>query len=220
MAGKNELRGPDLEVGMAIRDLPENTPVIGHAHGEAVVVVRTGAEVCAVGAVCSHYGGPLEQGLVVGRTLRCPWHHARFDLRTGGALGAPALNSIPCYEVQQRDERVMVGPRKAVPKPSPAPASPSAIMIIGAGAAGAAAAERLRALGCTGLITLIGDEAPGPVDRPNLSKDYLAGTAPEDYRRAERVLAVVTIGRDRQSLAIEAALEQGDFSELESLLRS
>ena len=181
MAEKKELTGPDLEIGMPLQDLPENTPVIGHAHGEAIVLVRRGAEVCAVGAACSHYGGPLEQGLVVGGTLRCPWHHARFDLRTGAALGAPALNSIACYEVQQRNERVMVGPRKQVPKPSAPPSSPGAVVIIGAGAAGAAAAERLRALGCTGAITLMGDEAPGPVDRPNLSKDYLAGTAPEEW---------------------------------------
>jgi NADPH-dependent 2,4-dienoyl-CoA reductase/sulfur reductase-like enzyme/nitrite reductase/ring-hydroxylating ferredoxin subunit len=181
MANTKELTGPDLEVGMAMRDLPENTPVMGHAHGEPIVLVRTGAEVCAVGAVCSHYGGPLEQGLVVGRTLRCPWHHARFDLGTGDALGAPALNPIACYEVRQHDERVMVGPKKPLPKPGPPPSSPGAVVIIGAGAAGAAAAERLRRLGCTGSITLIGDEAPGPVDRPNLSKDYLAGTAPEEW---------------------------------------
>jgi len=181
MADKKELTGPDLEVGMEMRDLPENTPVIGHAHGEAIVLVRTGAEVCAVGAVCSHYGGPLEQGLVVGRTLRCPWHHARFDVRTGHALGAPALNPVACYEVEQQGERVIVGPRKPAPKPSPPPSSPGAIVLIGAGGAGAAAAERLRGLGYTGAITLIGDEAPGPVDRPNLSKDYLAGTAPEEW---------------------------------------
>ncbi len=181
MADKKELTGPDLEIGMEMRDLPENTPVIGHAHGEAVVLVRTGAEVRAVGAVCSHYGGPLEQGLVVGSTLRCPWHHARFDLRTGHALGAPALNPIGCYEVEQRGERVIVGLRKPMPKPSSPPSSPRAIVVIGAGAAGAAAAERLRALGYTGSITLIGDEEPGPVDRPNLSKDYLAGTAPEAW---------------------------------------
>jgi NADPH-dependent 2,4-dienoyl-CoA reductase/sulfur reductase-like enzyme/nitrite reductase/ring-hydroxylating ferredoxin subunit len=181
MADKNDLTGPDFEAGVAMRELPENSPVIGHAHGEAIVLVRMGSQVCAVGATCSHYGGPLGEGLVVGNTLRCPWHHARFDLRTGNALRAPALNPVACYEVQQRGEQVIVGPRKPVPKPSTPPSSPGAIVIIGAGAAGAAAAERLRALGCTGSITLIGDEAPGPVDRPNLSKDYLAGTAPEEW---------------------------------------
>ena len=181
MAEKEELAGPDFEVGVALSDLPEGTPVLGHARGEEIVLVRQGDVVRAVGATCSHYGGPLGKGLVAGESLRCPWHHARFDLRTGEALGAPALNSIACYEVQRRGERVTVGPKKSVPVPKPPPTSPGAIVIVGAGAAGAAAVERLRQLGYAGTITLVGDEAPGPVDRPNLSKDYLAGTAPEEW---------------------------------------
>jgi hypothetical protein len=74
-----------------------------------------------------------------------------------------------------------VGQKKSLPGPRPPPSSPGAIVIIGAGAAGAATAARLRSLGCTGSIIVIGNEAPGPVDRPNLSKDYLSGTAPEDW---------------------------------------
>lgn len=181
MAENTTLTGPDFTVGMSMADLPENVPVVGHAHGEAVVLVRTGAEVRAVGATCTHYGGPLAEGLVVGATLRCPWHHARFDLRTGEALGAPALNPVACFEVQRRGDRVLVGPRQSMREPDAPPSSPAAIVIVGAGAAGAAAAEGLRRLGCRGSITLVGDEAPGPVDRPNLSKDYLAGTAPEEW---------------------------------------
>ncbi len=181
MAEKKELTGPDFAVGVAMADLRENTPVTGHAFGEAVVLVRTGDEICAVGATCTHYGGPLGEGLVVGKTLRCPWHHARFDLHTGDALGAPALNPIACYEVQRRGDRVTVGAKKSLPEPNRPPTLPGTVVIVGAGAAGAAAAERLRSLGCTGSITLIGDEAPGPVDRPNLSKDYLAGNAPEEW---------------------------------------
>src|SRR6185436_14026841 len=181
MAETTTLTGPDLAVGISIADLQENAPVVGHARGEAVVLVRTGAQVRALGATCTHYGGPLGEGLVVGTTLRCPWHHARFDLRTGEALGAPALNPIACFEVERRGDRVMVGPRRSLPEPDAPSSSPAAVVIVGAGAAGAAAAERLRRLGSQGSITLVGDEAPGPVDRPNLSKDYLAGTAPEEW---------------------------------------
>src|SRR6185437_12256396 len=181
MTEKQELTGPDFEVGIALNDLPQSVPVLGHAHGEAVVLVRTGDQVCAVGAKCTHYGGPLNEGLVVGDTLRCPWHHARFNLRTGDALGAPALDPIPCYEVHRHDGRVTVGPKTPLKAANTPPTSPASVVIVGAGAAGAAAAERLRRLGCTGSITLIGDEAPGPVDRPNLSKDYLAGTAQEEW---------------------------------------
>jgi NADPH-dependent 2,4-dienoyl-CoA reductase/sulfur reductase-like enzyme len=134
-----------------------------------------------VGATCSHYGGPLAEGLVVGETLRCPWHHACFDLATGNAFRAPALNPIPCYDVERRGDRVIVGLKKPhLPAPPP-PSAPASIVILGAGAAGAAATERLRHLGYAGPIRLIGNEAPGPVDRPNLSKDYLAGTAPEEW---------------------------------------
>jgi NADPH-dependent 2,4-dienoyl-CoA reductase/sulfur reductase-like enzyme/nitrite reductase/ring-hydroxylating ferredoxin subunit len=181
MAHTTQLSGPDLGAGIALADLSENVPLLGHARGEAIVLVRTGTEVRAVGATCSHYGGPLAEGLVVGETLRCPWHHACFDLRTGDAFGAPALNPIACYEVERRDNRVLVGPKKS-PLPAPPPRNaPASVVILGAGAAGAAATERLRHLGYGGPITLIGDEAPGPVDRPNLSKDYLAGTAPEEW---------------------------------------
>lgn len=181
MAEATTLTGPDFEAGIAVADLPENTPVVGHAHGEAVVLVRTGSEVRAVGATCTHYGGPLGEGLVVGETLRCPWHHARFDLRTGDALGAPALNPVACYEVRRSGDRLVVGPKRSRPEAKAPPSSPASVVIVGGGAAGAAAAERLRRLGYKGAITLVGDEQPGPVDRPNLSKDYLAGTAPEEW---------------------------------------
>ena len=181
MAQKTELTGPDFASGIAMSDLSENTPLLGHAHGEAVVLIRQGAEVRALGASCSHYGGPLAEGLVVGSTVRCPWHHACFDLRTGEALGAPALDPIACYEVQRRADRVIVGSRQSLAQENRPPKSPASVVIVGAGAAGAAATERLRRLGYRDPITLIGEEAPGPVDRPNLSKDYLAGSAPEEW---------------------------------------
>jgi NADPH-dependent 2,4-dienoyl-CoA reductase/sulfur reductase-like enzyme/nitrite reductase/ring-hydroxylating ferredoxin subunit len=181
MAHPTELTGPDLTVGLSVSDLTENVPFVGHARGEAIVLIRIGADVHALGATCSHYGGPLAEGLVVGETLRCPWHHACFELRTGDAVGAPALNPVASYEVQRRGDRVVVGAKKSRTPPPPPPKSPAAVVIVGAGAAGAAATERLRDLGYGGPITLIGNEAPGPVDRPNLSKDYLAGTAPEEW---------------------------------------
>jgi apoptosis-inducing factor 3 len=181
MAHGTKLAGPDLAIGIAMSELPENIPVLGHARGKAVVLIRKGVDVRALEATCSHYGGPLWEGLVVGETLRCPWHHACFDVRTGEAVGAPALNPIACYEVERRGERVIVGQTKTLPGAKSPPRSPTSVAIIGVGAAGAAATERLRHLGYRGPITLIGDEALAPVDRPNLSKDYLAGSAPEEW---------------------------------------
>src|SRR6187455_555744 len=109
MGQAKKLGGPDLSVGIAESDLVENVPLLGHAGGEAVMLVRTGAGIRAVGAVCTHYSGPLSEGLVVGETVRCPWHHACFDLRSGEALGAPALDAIASYEVVRRGGRVSVG---------------------------------------------------------------------------------------------------------------
>ena len=181
MAHETKLSGPDLAVGIELSELQENVPLLGHAHGAGIVLVRKGADIHAVGAKCTHYGGPLAQGLVVGETIRCPWHHACFHLRTGDALAAPALDPIACYEVVRRGSRVIIGPEKSRARPRPPPKSPEKIVLVGAGAAGAAAAERLRHLGYEGSMTLIGNEAPGPVDRPNLSKDFLAGSAPMEW---------------------------------------
>jgi NADPH-dependent 2,4-dienoyl-CoA reductase/sulfur reductase-like enzyme/nitrite reductase/ring-hydroxylating ferredoxin subunit len=173
--------GPDLAAGVALDSLPPNTPLLGHVDGDPVVLVRAGQEVLAVGANCTHYGGPLAEGLVVGDTIRCPWHHARFSLRTGEAEGAPALSPVACYAVESEAGKVRVS-RKREPAAAATPRrSPSSVVIVGAGAAGAACADKLRAKGYEGPITLVGDEEPGPVDRPNLSKDYLAGTAPEEW---------------------------------------
>ena len=141
MGHEKQLTGPDLAAGVAIADLAESVPLLGHAQDSAVMLVRKGANIHAVGATCTHYSGPLAEGLVAGETVRCPWHHACFDLRTGEALGAPALDPIPCYEVIREGDRVKVG-AKRVPAPPPAPPkSPANIVIVGAGAAGAAAAE-------------------------------------------------------------------------------
>src|SRR5437763_1527853 len=116
MGGPAELKGPDLASGVPPADVPEGGMLLGHARGEPVLVVRRGAELFAVGAVCTHYSGPLSEGLLVGESVRCPWHHACFDLRTG-APSAPAFNPIACYEVVERAGRLVVGERRAAPAP-------------------------------------------------------------------------------------------------------
>src|SRR5690606_32090254 len=98
--------GPELEQGVELSELREGEPFAARVGGEPVVLVRRGAEVMAIGASCTHYGGPLAEGLVVGDTIRCPWHHACFSLRTGEAVRAPALNPVARYEVEVRGGRV------------------------------------------------------------------------------------------------------------------
>ncbi|AYG62459.1 FAD-dependent oxidoreductase [Rhizobium jaguaris] len=177
--------GPDLALGIALTDLPDGGKLVGHRDGEPVLLVRRGAEIFAVGATCSHYGGPLVDGLVADDSVRCPWHHACFDLRTGAALRAPALSPLACWSVEQRDGRIFVGEKRKKPSPAPRDSNagppPEGIVIIGGGAAGFAAAERLRREQYQGDIVMISDDEAPPVDRPNLSKDYLAGKAPEDW---------------------------------------
>ncbi|HEU5357755.1 MAG TPA: FAD-dependent oxidoreductase [Gemmatimonadales bacterium] len=176
------LSGPDLAAGIVLADIPDGGILLGHTQGEAVLLSRSGQEVFAIGAVCTHYGGPLNEGLVVDGTVRCPWHHACFSLRTGEALAAPALRPVDRWVVERRGDAVLV--RAKAPPFAPrrlTGAGPGSIVILGAGAAGAAAAERLRREGYGGPLTLVDAEPDGPVDRPNLSKDYLAGTAPEAW---------------------------------------
>jgi NADPH-dependent 2,4-dienoyl-CoA reductase/sulfur reductase-like enzyme/nitrite reductase/ring-hydroxylating ferredoxin subunit len=176
--------GPDLSVGVPYAALADGKPVVGHAGDDAVMIVRRGDEVFAVGATCTHYGGALAEGAIVGDSVRCPWHHACFSLRTGDAERAPALNPLPCYDVERTGGQIRVlGKRTAAPPASAASpaAAARAVVIVGTGAAGHAAAEMLRRQGHTGSIVMLGADADPPYDRPNLSKDYLAGSAPEEW---------------------------------------
>ena len=187
MAGSDApLTGPDLAAGVDAGGLAPGATLLGHAHGEAVLLARLGDEYTAIGATCSHYGGPLAEGMVVGETVRCPWHHACFSLRTGEALAAPALSPVPCWQVEQRDGRVFVGEK--VERDPLAPSYPvtvrpavGKVVVVGAGAAGSAAAEMLRRCGFAGKVSIVDQELDAPYDRPNLSKDYLAGNAPEEW---------------------------------------
>jgi NADPH-dependent 2,4-dienoyl-CoA reductase/sulfur reductase-like enzyme/nitrite reductase/ring-hydroxylating ferredoxin subunit len=177
--------GPDLAAGIAFSELADGGMVAGHVGEEQVLLVRVGKEVFATSAQCSHYHGPLADGLVVGDTVRCPWHHACFSLRTGEALRAPALSPIDCWSVDQRDGKVFVTEKrtdvKPVPRGKPTGALPEKIVIVGGGAAGFAAAEMLRRQDYKGGIVMLSNDDVAPVDRPNLSKDYLAGNAPEEW---------------------------------------
>jgi apoptosis-inducing factor 3 len=181
MSGETKLTGPDLAQGVAAGDVPEGGTLLGHAHGEAVLLARVGGDVFAVGATCTHYGGPLAEGLVVGQTVRCPWHHACFSLRTGEPERGPALNAIACFDVEQTGDRLVVLERREPATRRRTGSGPSAAVVVGAGPAGNACVEQLRREGYGGPIALVSGEGTGPVDRPNLSKDYLAGTAPEDW---------------------------------------
>jgi NADPH-dependent 2,4-dienoyl-CoA reductase/sulfur reductase-like enzyme/nitrite reductase/ring-hydroxylating ferredoxin subunit len=179
-----ELSGPDLRLGVPLSSLAEGAMLQGHAGGEAVLLVRRGGELFALGAFCTHYGAPLVDGLLVDDTIRCPWHHACFKLRTGGVLRAPARDPLPRWRVEEASGSVYVREKladAAAPVLSGTTGTPRSVLIVGGGAAGNAAAETLRREGYAGKITMLSADPDLPCDRPNLSKSYLAGTAPEDW---------------------------------------
>ena len=183
---EQNVTGPDLAAGIPVSDLADGGMLVGHVGDEGVLLARRGDELFAIGAACTHYSAPLAEGLIVDDTVRCPWHHACFSLRTGEALRAPALSPVDCWVVEQREGRVFVRKKHAEPVPRRRRATgvadmPEKIVIVGGGAAGFAAAEMLRREGYEGSLVMLSSEDAPPVDRPNLSKDYLAGNAPEEW---------------------------------------
>ncbi|MEP7085970.1 MAG: FAD-dependent oxidoreductase [Gemmatimonadota bacterium] len=234
MSGEQELKGPDLGSGVSISSIPDGGMLVGHAQGQAVLLSRSGSEIFAIGATCTHYSGPLGEGLIVGDTVRCPWHHACFNLRTGEALKAPALSPVSRWEVEHRGDMVFVTKELKLAdgltpvKPlSTIPENVKRVVIVGAGVAGNAAAEMLRRQGFTGSIVMLGADPSGPYDRPNLSKDYLAGTAEESwlpfhsanfYKRHDIELLTSSRVREIDVEARRATLESGDAHEYDRLL--
>jgi NADPH-dependent 2,4-dienoyl-CoA reductase/sulfur reductase-like enzyme/nitrite reductase/ring-hydroxylating ferredoxin subunit len=185
MGGQSdELTGPDLKVGVDPDAVAEGEAIAGHADGEAVLLARSGGKLFAVGAKCTHYGAPLSEGLVVDGTIRCPWHHAAFDLETGRVSRPPALHHLTCWKVEVREGKAFVRGRQdaaGVARGDGQSNAASPMVIVGAGAAGTTAAVTLRREGYSGRVILIDSGSELPTDRPNLSKDYLAGDAPEEW---------------------------------------
>ncbi|MDN5864294.1 MAG: FAD-dependent oxidoreductase [Gammaproteobacteria bacterium] len=178
MSEQSKSEGPDFTAGVPTDDIPEDGMLAGHVGEAPVLIARVNGGLRAVGAKCTHYGGPLGKGLRVGDTVRCPWHHACFSLTTGEALGPPALDAVPCWKVEEKDGQVFVREKEPADLPRRKPAkTPSSVVIVGGGAAGEAAAETLRREGYDGPVTILSDDEAPPCDRPNLSKDYLAGSA-------------------------------------------
>ncbi len=236
MSGEQQLQGPDLAAGVPVSSIPDGGMLTGHAQGQAVLLSRRGSEIFAIGATCTHYSGPLGEGLIVGDTVRCPWHHACFSLRTGEAIRAPALSPVSRWTVERRGDTVVVTSEiKAADGAAPLAGATTAapppdvkrVVIVGAGVAGNAAAEMLRRRGFAGSITMLGADPAAPYDRPNLSKDYLAGTAEESwlplhsssfYKRHDIELLTGTRVRSVDVAGKKVTAENGKSREFDRLL--
>src|SRR5262245_34629429 len=181
MAETRGASGPDLSLGTPVASLPEGTMISGHVGGDEVLLARSANEYFAVGARCTHYKGRLVRGLLVDDTVRCPLHHACFSLRTGEAERAPAFDPIACWRVEVTGDTVYVREKLPTAPATVRPIAVDSILIIGGGAAGSAAADMIRRERYQGPVTIVSADVDLPVDRPNLSKDYLAGEAQDDW---------------------------------------
>ncbi len=158
-------------------ELAEGKPISVKVGKSTVLIVRQGDNIHACGGKCSHYGGPLAEGLLMGDVITCPWHSARFDVRTGQMVSPPGLDDVGCYAVKVEDGEVYVGEKEEAGPPEMAGEDGRTFVIVGAGAAGNAAAETLRREGFAGRILLVTGEPHRPYDRPTLSKDLMSGEA-------------------------------------------
>jgi apoptosis-inducing factor 3 len=209
--------GPDLQQGVRVSDLADGGMLAGHVGEESVLLVRKGDELFALDAFCTHYHGPLAEGALVGETIRCPWHHACFSLRTGSAVAAPAMRPLRVFRTVREGDlvRVLPDPSAVTTKSVATVAGREHVVIVGAGAAGSFAAAELRRIGFDGRVTLLTRESRLPYDKPNLSKDYLAGRAPQEWipLRGETDYAA-----DRVDLRLRTTVDRIDAAHCEMRL--
>jgi NADPH-dependent 2,4-dienoyl-CoA reductase/sulfur reductase-like enzyme len=102
-------------------------------------------------------------------------------LRTGEPLRAPALDFIGCWKVERVNDTIFIREKLDLGSRKTSDKHPGSVVIVGGGAAGLAAADMLRRDGYEGALVMVSADGSAPCDRPNLSKDYLAGTAPEEW---------------------------------------
>jgi NADPH-dependent 2,4-dienoyl-CoA reductase/sulfur reductase-like enzyme/nitrite reductase/ring-hydroxylating ferredoxin subunit len=170
-----------------INDLQDGNMREVEVEGLKILLTRLDGTFYAIGGECSHYGGPLAEGVLSGVHVTCPWHQARFHVKTGEVVDPPALDSMTRFETKVQGDRViLVLPKNAAGSITPAmvkrndQADSRLFVILGGGAAGNAAAQKLRQLAYQGRILLISRESRIPYDRPSLSKGYLAGDMEAD----------------------------------------
>jgi len=156
------------------------------AEDQKILLVKIEGNIHAIGGLCPHYGAPLDEGILSGDRIVCPWHHAAYDARSGNLKEPPSLDALAHFEVRIDGEDVIV----RVPEPFEGSRGPHmtkfdpeadkrTFVIIGTGAAGNAAAQTLREDGFKGRIVMITHENRLPYDRPQLSKEFMEGKSDE-----------------------------------------
>ncbi|MBB4077705.1 NADPH-dependent 2,4-dienoyl-CoA reductase/sulfur reductase-like enzyme/nitrite reductase/ring-hydroxylating ferredoxin subunit [Lewinella aquimaris] len=165
----------------------------GHMHqvkvGEYdVLLANVAGEVYAVENKCSHYGAPLTGGALCQHRVRCPWHHACFDVRTGAQIEAPGMDGLARFAVRVTGDDISVS-NEPVEEPRPEKVPERTLpeidtveqvdyLVVGGGAAGAYAVEAIRGEDAEGSILFIAKEGLPPYDRTMVSKPYLEKDMP------------------------------------------
>jgi len=110
MINRNAYRnGPaDFRPAVAASKVEEGKMLRVEVDGRPILLVKSGGKVCAIGAICSHYGAPLNEGTLEGGAVRCPWHGSRFAIEDGSVREGPTCAPVPSYEVRVENDQVAV----------------------------------------------------------------------------------------------------------------
>lgn len=163
-----------------LAQLDEHRPLRVQAGSEEIILIRQGDQVHAYQGNCPHEGAPLNEGVVCGGLLVCPWHKAAFAVDEGAVCEPPALADLRRYRTWVKGDEVWVDdqplPRTEPPRHSDA----RCFVVVGAGAAGSAAVATLLAHGFAGRLVWVDQERQPAYDRTSLSKFVIAGQMPPD----------------------------------------
>jgi len=171
----------DFSQPVRLETIPENRILEACLGEQTAILIRDGDSLTLLSGRCTHAGGPLAEGILADGHIRCPWHHACFDAKTGEAVAAPAFDPLERWALRIDNGMVSVDHKEAAPGLTrAAPETGAPYVIIGGGAAGFAAAEMLSHEGHAGDVVMISREGAGPYDRTMLSKDYLGGKLGEE----------------------------------------
>jgi 3-phenylpropionate/trans-cinnamate dioxygenase ferredoxin subunit len=89
-------------------DIPPGSRLHVDLEEESIIILNIEGEYYCIADLCTHDGGPLEDGDVLDHQIECPRHGARFDVRTGAVTRLPATDPIPTYPVRVEDEQIWV----------------------------------------------------------------------------------------------------------------
>ena len=139
--------------------------------GAKVLLIKQGGEFSAIGSKCTHYAAPLVKGCLGQGRVRCPWHGACFNIKTGDIEDFPALDSLLCYDIKVRDDDIILQlQKKSEIVPKTVKKRNETFVIIGGGPSGQTCAETLRQNGFSGRIIIVCKEEYLPYDRMKISK--------------------------------------------------